>query len=214
VIGAIFFLVAAFALWFGFSLAWLHFTISKPFKNGAATAPFWAWWSVQLTLFTGLIFLLHGQFFLALFNAALPPLLIFTAFDLKPFVGFIAKPMMFAAIVTTVTLIATFAKPLRWRKLSFGLALICGSIIFFSTAEKNSQLEMCRAAKQQGLTEIERYSFWRSFQNTPREFQFEIHAIANNQRGRWGWSYRELSFYFLKPTISADVSRGSILNCD
>ena len=78
--------------------------------------------------------------------------------------------------------------------------------------DRVSKAAMCEAAIKRGFSEFRRNSFRWSLANTPREFQFEIHATAKVEGQRLGWSYRDMDWYVIPEDASADVA-GSTLSC-
>lgn len=49
------------------------------------------------------------------------------------------------------------------------------------------------------------HSFFRSIREAPRDFQFYLHTAALKDCVPYAWSYREMAFYALKPSVARNV---------
>ncbi|WP_146055979.1 hypothetical protein [Bosea psychrotolerans] len=54
-------------------------------------------------------------------------------------------------------------------------------------------------------THVLQHSFFRSIRSAPQEFQFYLHAAALKDCTPYAWSYREMAFYVLKPSVAVNV---------
>lgn len=117
---------------------------------------------------------------------------------------------------TSVVFLLTFLGCILLKKLrvwSVGLALGISLISTVFIAENISKETMCQTALALGVTQIQRNTFFWSLRNAPREFQFEVHAIAKKDEIQMGWSYRNMNWYEIPRKANADVNGGEIIRC-
>ncbi len=145
--------------------------------------------------FVHLVFgLLTGQGLGAFFGAFVPPLILVLSERFAQFHSFLSDvlPMAFAA--GGITFVAILAVP-RLRLWSVAPALLVFLAVGIVVGENVSQRAMCRAAAHANIPEFRRRTLLWSLYNTPEEFQFDIHAAAEIDGRRLGWSYREMDWY-------------------
>lgn len=147
---------------------------------------------------------LRGGLSVGLMMAAFPPLLMLEMPKVNQFWGFVAQPLLMGALVAGGTLVFCLAmRPLRTWALVIALLAGLGAAAF--VGERVSKAAMCQQAAALGITEFRRNTLLWSLANTPREFQFEIHALATTGKGRLGWSYREMAWYAVPVDAAVDV---------
>jgi len=151
----------------------------------------------------------RGQPINGVFLASFPPLALVNLAgfaNFSAFLGAVAWGVLpYAAVVLAVCLIW---RPLRVWALGVTLASSLVAAIF--VGDSLSQAAMCRTAAVHGVTSFQRNSFLISLAETPREFQFTLHAALPDQR--LGWSYSAMEWY----PIPASVQRfdaGEAFSC-
>lgn len=198
-------IVPAFLVFIGL---WHWFLWMNPVRKHD-NAPFWAVYVMQISLaFAALSFIAPRL----LWFAVLPPLLLFNIFWPTDFMPFLVAPILSGFGAGVVAAIVLFQN-LSTRRWSPALSMIVGFIAFSCVAEFSSTRSMCSAAQLHDFEQVQRHTFIWSMRNTPREFQLELHAVAYVDRRRFGWSYSELDFYEIQPSVSGDVTNGKLLTC-
>jgi len=158
----------------------------------------------------GLVYgVLRGQPINGLFLASFPPL------ALVDLAGFLRFGTFVGAVAWGVLPygVAALAISLIWRPLrpwALGVTLLGSLTAAVFVGDRLSQAAMCQTAAAHGVTSFQRNSFMTSLAETPREFQFTLHAALPDQR--LGWSYSAMEWY----PIPASVQRfaaGEAFSC-
>jgi len=146
-----------------------------------------------------------------IFGALIPPLALqFVAIDL---------PWGLASQIWHVTLLGAVVGAVmvfRIRRLRpVGILVVALASTFSALAygEPVSRAAMCDAAAREGLTNVTRHSLAWGATNTGREFQFEVHALAERSGAQFTWSYGRMRWFELPESIARNVTTGS-LRCD
>jgi len=126
--------------------------------------------------------------------------------------GFVLGPTI-AAFIVTLSFLAIFVTKNLFP--SFALILSCalGIAVFVGFGELKSQRLMCQAALAVGVSSFDRNPFFWSLGNTPREYQFEIHAYFESEGTHYGWSYSDEDFYVLNDRTWINVFSGDSFLC-
>jgi len=106
----------------------------------------------------------------------------------------IAASVFFPPLVTRIDLLA--------RAPLFVLAAMALSVLivgFYADWKRRKVIENFSASH------VIQHSFFRPIREAPRDFQFYLHAAALKDCVPYAWSYREMSFYALKPSIARNV---------
>lgn len=161
----------------------------------------------ELSLLTALYGLVRGYGAGALGGLIFPPIVFPSIPNLTEFDVIVGRFLLVAIPVVAICF-------MLGRKIFHGSSFL----VLFSTCiaflvgclavENLSQSAMCERAGAAGLTSVERNSFWWSLANTPREFQFEIHAIAYREESRFGWSYSLMDWYTIPDSAWGNVISG------
>ncbi len=155
--------------------------------------------------------MIRGSFFAGVFLALFPPLAFSEIAKIAPFLPFLKEVAKQSAPYGVIALaVCLVTPPLRiWTLgLTLGATLIAAGFV----GDAVSKQAMCQSAAKLGFTTFARNSFWWSLANAPMELQVEIHARADVNRQRLGWSYRDLDWFVIPDTASDDVT-GPTFTC-
>lgn len=87
----------------------------------------------------------------------------------------------------------------------FGISTIVALLGMIVAAETVSRTAMCEAATLAQLGDFQRNTVYWSLVNAPREFQFQIHALALVDDTAFGWSYRTMGWYEIPTDARVNV---------
>lgn len=159
----------------------------------------------QISIVTIGYSILRGDILSGFINSIFPPLVfIFEIRRLNQFSDFLAHIVFIPILLGVIALLLSFVS---YRTRPWSLA-VGGLVALFSavgTGENASKMMMCSAIDDAEITQIYRNTFLWSLRNTPREFQFEVHAIAELNGQQVAWSYRELNWYAVNDDTWANV---------
>ena len=164
--------------------------------------------TAPVVVFESLRFSLSGSLLALVF---LPWVAVSDVIQAQWFHAFIFPVLSEAITFGFVALLITLAIR-QTRRWSIGTGLVTLIVASTIIAEKHSQKKMCAVAKDLGITAFRRNTFFWSLRNTPRDFQFEAHALAEMDGITLGWSYKELSFYEIPEHLSINVE-ASVYQC-
>jgi len=201
-LGLLLFLVCMIVFW-NFAL------IIEPLRrsNGKMRrVPIWLSFAITLSIIAATLSILRGRFFDAVIGALFPPVLLLELANLYRFQSFLLEPLVWSFCASLFFFIPLFLTRNILRHLSLFLSFCVFMVVFLAMAERNSRSAMIAGAKEIGASTFERHSFLWSLRNAPREFQFEVHALARVKGQSFIWSYREQKFVFINPTIWAETS--------
>ena len=160
--------------------------------------------ALQLSLVTLSFGFLTGAGFWAFVIALVPPVMIFSLWEIAKFHAFLSLFLAPTAAVSVFALAVCLAVP-RLRIWSVGATLIAFLVAGVIFGERASQRAMSSAAEAAGIRDFKRHTLIWSLANAPRKFQGDIHAEAK-LGGRWlGWSYRELGWYEIPSDVWGNV---------
>lgn len=197
-------------LWVALSAAWIWLLLGI-LKSGRRKTL--AQIAIQLSAVTYVYYGLRDGGFAMLLNALVPIYSMISEYKtLLQFPEFLSLLLPFISI----TFLVTFTLCIFFRRLriwSFGIATITAMLVAVPIGEKISQHAMCKTAFMQGVSQIKRNTFSWSLLNAPDEWQFEIHATTNIRGKRYGWSYRDMNWYEIKPGTWGEVKVSSFDDC-
>ncbi|MEO8241724.1 MAG: hypothetical protein ABI832_05385 [bacterium] len=150
---------------------------------------------------------LNGLFMAAFPVLAVPELIRLSMFRL--FLAEIAWPVMGAA---ALGLGIALAVP-RLRDWTLGLTLLAASLVAVGQGERVSRAAMCQTALAHGFSSFDRNSLFTSLAAAPREFQFDLHGLANVPGQVLGWSYRDMDWYVIPADTVPNVAGGESYVC-
>ncbi len=167
--------------------------------------------ALQASIVVFCFYFLRNRALDAFVTAFFPPLALIHLQWLIQMADFILQILLFAVpFAVGVFLLCVSIRVLRpW---SFGVALLVLLGVSVPVGERISRHAMCEAAAEVGISQIKRNTFLWSLMNTPREFQFEIHAVIEVGERTLGWSYREMTWYDIPVTVWGEV-HGDVYNC-
>ena len=119
-------------------------------------------------------------------------------------------PYAFGAGFVVLVLLLCVKRLRRWWLAPPMVAALLAGIV---AGERISRQAMCSAAEAIGIVEFRRNTLLWSLMNTPRDFQFEIHARAEKDGRRLGWSYREMDWYEIPAEAWAEVD-APVFDCE
>jgi hypothetical protein len=114
---------------------------------------------------------------IALFCVAVSAAFVF-ALPIRGRLNHVIKPPLFVtlAILLPTMIVGLYAEAIRYR-----------AVIAFSADE------------------VEQHSFFKSISKAPEDFQFFLHTAALKDCKPYAWSYRQLGFYPLGPSVAKNV---------
>lgn len=189
-----------------FGWLWLCGGVQNPGWRGLAGKL-----ALQLSALCLIYGLIRGQPLNGVFLAMFPPLVLAEVAKARDFLPFLIQVAWRVAPYAAAALgVCLVVRPLR--ALAPGLTLCMALIVAVFVGDTVSQTTMCKAATKRGFTAFQRNAFDWSLANSPREWQWEIHARAVVDGQPLGWSYRELDWYAIPKGVSDGVS-GPIFTC-
>ncbi|MFY0618920.1 hypothetical protein [Shimia sp.] len=161
--------------------------------------------AIQISIVTALYALIRGAYGEAFLNLFGPlPAAYFMIANASKFTHFVSHfAIAGLACFIVSSLLSILVKATRpWF---FGIATIVALLGMIVAAESVSKTAMCEAATQAQLGDFQRNTFYWSLANAPREFQFQIHALAIVDDKAFGWSYRKLDWYEIPHAAQINV---------
>lgn len=167
--------------------------------------------ALQLSAVCLIYGIVRGQPLNGLFFAVLPPLSWTEVAKARKFLPFLTVVAWRTAPYAAAGFVAGLViRPLRvW---TLGLTLVSTLIAVVFVGDTSSKAAMCQSAAERGFTTFDRNSFAWSLANTPVEWQWEIHALAQSGGKRLGWSYRDMDWYII-PDDAAAIVTGPPFTC-
>jgi hypothetical protein len=156
--------------------------------------------------------LLRGQPMAGLFTALFPPLVLAEIADLVRFRPFLHDLGWGMAPYATAGLMASLViRPLRmWSLALMGVAAMGAAVL---VGDQISQAAMCQTAAKRGFDRFDRSSFAASLAFAPQEFQFDLHARAEDSGQVLGWSYSTMDWYVIPDRAQGNVTAGAAFHC-
>lgn len=178
---------------------WLWLGLFRPGWRGRIAAL-----AIQLSIVAFAYGVLRGGPIIGLSAAVFPPSILSAFLGLGKYAAFLEQPLRFAGPVALgVLALCLSVSRLRWW--SVAPALLAGLGTMVAVGERVSREAMCREASARGVTTFQRHSLLWSLNNAPREWQFEIHAVASLDGKTLGWSYREMTWYDIPEGAAGNV---------
>jgi phosphate/sulfate permease len=116
--------------------------------------------------------------------------------------------VIIGAIVGITLYVLLSAKKITHRK-SFTIStiflVVTALISFVLFAAALAENKRHKVYKSFGPGEIISNSFFRSLRETPKEYQFYLHAAALKDCKPYAWSYSEMEFYLLPDSVAPNV---------
>lgn len=98
---------------------------------------------------------------------------------------------------------------LKWRGArpvwALGVALLAGTLAMVVAGELTSRRAMCAEAAKHGATAFMRNSFSWSLRHPRREYNFEVHALSQQDDVTRVWSYQHMRWDVIPPTVSQNI---------
>jgi hypothetical protein len=185
---------------------WMGFTIRGLIRMTRGQGGPWASAMAQISVVAMLLGILRFGGLWSIGAFLFPPALLLILLDaidlaITPRIAVVALPV--AALTLAITVVF---RPLR----PFAIAITCACLVVSTLVAGDviSSRAMCATAEAQGLTDVTRNSFVWSISNTGREYQFDVHAMAQRGDDRVAWSYSAMDWYTFPHTISVSVQSG------
>ncbi|WP_299674068.1 hypothetical protein [uncultured Roseobacter sp.] len=190
---------------------WLWLALRPMWRLYRGTRPSWyAWVPLQISLVVLALGLTVYPWKYAVLLASFPPLVLFDALFLGHVSGFLGQIAVIAVPAAVVAALLCVAfPPLRVIAAGVGLATL-GSVTLVA-GERISQTAMCTEARAFGVTEIARSPLaWSIGNRTGGPSHSTIHALAEVDGTRYGWSYSAMGWYELPKDIAAGGAGGTL----
>ncbi|QDC08801.1 hypothetical protein FHY55_05915 [Oceanicola sp. D3] len=198
-------LACAVVAWLAGAAGWLWFCAGLRHQGARGRAGRIA---VQLSGFALLAGTMAGSPLIALAGAAFPPSALFL-------MGRILRAPALAAELAPWALGGFLLAGLggllflKWRGArpvwALGVALLAGTLAMVVAGELTSRRAMCAEAAKHGATAFMRNSFSWSLRHPRREYNFEVHALSQQDDVTRVWSYQHMRWDVIPPTVSQNI---------
>lgn len=164
--------------------------------------------AVQVSLLVLIYGVLRGQPVNGIFMAVFSPLAVVQVVNLLPQAEFAGRVLWAAAPYGVAALVACLiiGRLRIWAPGVAGVVLLVAAVI---AGEGISREAMCSTAR--GFDSFARNGLMWSLANAPRDWQFDVHALAEVDGQVLGWSYATMDWYAMPETAS--VGSGEVFTC-
>ncbi len=155
---------------------------------------------------------LRGQPLNGVFMAVFPPLAVPQLMAFVPYRLFLSQ-LIWPVLGSTVLVFLLALAVRRLRDWAAGLGLLAGLVAGVVAGDQVSQTAMCETAAARGFSTFQRNGLFTSLAGAPREFQFDLHAMAEHDGAALGWSYRDMDWYVIPTDAQRNVAGGESFTC-